>query len=46
MSAKKDGIAKIGGFITLRIKTFYDQLSESLILKEGFKPTAGCWKGP
>lgn len=41
MSAKKDGIANIGGFIALRDKDLYDQLSESLILKEGFLTYGG-----
>lgn len=40
MSAKKDGLSNIGGFLALREKTWVDQLKAQLILTEGF-PTYG-----
>jgi tryptophanase len=36
MSAKKDAIVNIGGFIGLRDKTFYNLIAPHLILHEGF----------
>jgi len=44
MSAKKDGISNIGGFIALRDKALYEELSMLLILWEGF-PTYGGLSG-
>jgi len=40
MSAKKDGLVNIGGFIALRDRTWVDSLRSLLILTEGF-PTYG-----
>ncbi|MFN9958121.1 MAG: beta-eliminating lyase-related protein, partial [bacterium] len=40
MSAKKDGLVNIGGFIALRNDTWLDTLRSLLILTEGF-PTYG-----
>ncbi len=40
MSAKKDGMVNIGGFIALREKTWVENLRNALILTEGF-PTYG-----
>ena len=40
MSAKKDGLVNIGGFIALKNKTWVEQLRSLLILTEGF-PTYG-----
>ncbi len=40
MSAKKDGLVNIGGFIALRASRWVDQLRSVLILTEGF-PTYG-----
>lgn len=40
MSAKKDGLVNIGGFISLKNSTWLDQLRSLLILTEGF-PTYG-----
>ncbi|MEO0270410.1 MAG: tryptophanase [candidate division WOR-3 bacterium] len=44
MSAKKDGISNIGGFIAVRDKKLYEELSMYLILWEGF-PTYGGLSG-
>jgi len=44
MSAKKDAIVNIGGFLAMRDESFYQQVCNELILREGF-PTYGGLAG-
>ena len=44
MSAKKDGLANMGGFITLDDEKLYEKLTQHLIMIEGF-PTYGGLAG-